>query len=113
MGYKSTDTKKGAEGTGEGDLRSIMVVGEWAAGKLKTESKGQRPRLTRKWVEQNMTGDLSHGGGGSRAVGRGGIKEVVNRVFLEGAGFPRPASFKNIIPEDVFNSEPQNTTWCR
>lgn len=106
-GISPTDTKKGAEGTGEGDLRSIMVVGEWAAGKLKTESKGQRPRLTRKWVEQNMTGDLSHGGGGSRAVGRGGIKEVVNRVFLEGAGFPRPASFKNIIPEDVFNSEPK------
>ncbi|KAB8301370.1 hypothetical protein EYC80_003246 [Monilinia laxa] len=84
-GISPTDTKKGAEGTGE----------------------GQRPRLTRKWVEQNMTGDLSHGGGGSRAVGRGGIKEVVNRVFLEGAGFPRPASFKNIIPDDVFNSEPK------
>ncbi|KAF7872345.1 hypothetical protein EAF04_003268 [Stromatinia cepivora] len=106
-GISPMDSKKGAEGTGEGDLRSIMVVGEWAAGKLKTESKGQRPRLTRKWVEQNMTGDLSHGGGGSRAVGRGGIKEVVNRVFLEGAGFPRPTSFKNIIPDDTFNSEPK------
>lgn len=106
-GISPMDTKKGAEGTGEGDLRSIMVVGEWAAGKLKTESKGQKPRLTRKWVEQNMTGDLSHGGGGSRAVGRGGIKEVVNRVFLEGAGFPRPTSFKNIVPDDAFNSEPK------
>ncbi|ESZ99107.1 hypothetical protein SBOR_0517 [Sclerotinia borealis F-4128] len=106
-GISPMDAKKGGEGTGEGDLRSIMVVGEWAAGKLKTESKGQRPRLTRKWVEQNMTGDLSHGGGGSRAVGRGGTKEVVNRVFLEGAGFPRPTSFKDIIPDDTFNSEPK------
>ncbi|KAF7939442.1 hypothetical protein EAE99_001247 [Botrytis elliptica] len=106
-GISPMDTKKGAEVTGEGDLRSILVVGEWAAGKLRTESKGERPRLTRKWVEQNMTGDLSHGGGGSRAVGRGGIKEVVNRVFLEGAGFPRPTSFKNIVPEDAFNAGPK------
>ncbi|THV51499.1 hypothetical protein BGAL_0109g00270 [Botrytis galanthina] len=106
-GISPMDTKKGAEGTGEGDLRSILVVGEWAAGKLRTESKGERPRLTRKWVEQNMTGDLSHGGGGSRAVGRGGIKEVVNRVFLEGAGFPKPASFKNIVPDDAFNTGPK------
>lgn len=106
-GISPMDTKKGAEGTGEGDLRSILVVGEWAAGKLRAESKGERPRLTRKWVEQNMTGDLSHGGGGSRAVGRGGIKEVVNRVFLEGAGFPRPTSFKNIVPDDVFNTGPK------
>ncbi|KAK6610064.1 sister chromatid cohesion factor [Botrytis cinerea] len=106
-GISPMDTKKGAEGTGEGDLRSILVVGEWAAGKLRTEAKGERPRLTRKWVEQNMTGDLSHGGGGSRAVGRGGIKEVVNRVFLEGAGFPRPTSFKNIVPDDAFNTEPK------
>ncbi|TGO13583.1 hypothetical protein BTUL_0067g00260 [Botrytis tulipae] len=107
-GISPMDTKKGAEGTGEGDLRSILVVGEWAAGKLRTESKGERPRLTRKWVEQNMTGDLSHGGGGSRAVGRGGIKEVVNRVFLEGAGFPRPTSFKNIVPDDAFNTGPKS-----
>ncbi|KAK6606252.1 ATPase [Botrytis cinerea] len=106
-GISPMDTKKGAEGTGEGDLRSILVVGEWAAGKLRTEAKGERPRLTRKWVEQNMTGDLSHGGGGSRAVGRGGIKEVVNRVFLDGAGFPRPTSFKNIVPDDAFNTEPK------
>ncbi|QSZ33540.1 hypothetical protein DSL72_005108 [Monilinia vaccinii-corymbosi] len=106
-GISPMDAKKGVEGTGEGDLRSIMVVGEWVAGKLKTESKGQRPRLTRQWVEKNMADDLSHGGGGSRAVGRGGIKEVVNRVFLEGAGFPRPTSFKNIIPDDLFDSEPK------
>jgi chromosome transmission fidelity protein 18 len=36
-----------------------------------------------------MMSDLSHGGGGARGVGRGGAKEIVNRVFLENAGFPK------------------------
>lgn len=88
-GVSPTESRKGREGTEEGDLRGIMVVGEWAAGKLKASTKDGKARLTRKWVEQNMTSDLSHGGGGARGVGRGGSKEVVNRVFLEGAGFPK------------------------
>jgi chromosome transmission fidelity protein 18 len=88
-GVSPTESRKGREGTGEGDLRGIMVVGEWAAGKLKASTKDGKARLTRKWVEQNMANDLSHGGGGARGVGRGGTKEVVNRVFLEGAGFPK------------------------
>ncbi|TVY34870.1 Chromosome transmission fidelity protein [Lachnellula subtilissima] len=88
-GVSPTESRKGREGTGEGDLRGIMVVGEWAAGKLKASTKDGKARLTRKWVEQNMTNDLSHGGGGARGVGRGGTKDVVNRVFLEGAGFPK------------------------
>lgn len=87
-GITAAESRKGFEGTGEGDLRGIMVVGEWAARKLKSSSHDATPRLTRKWVENNITGDLSHGGSGSRGVGRGGTKEVVNRVFLEGAGFP-------------------------
>lgn len=78
-----------ASGAGEGDLRSLLVVGEWVAGKLKS-SKEAKPKLTRKWVEQNILGELSHGGGGARGVGRGGAKEVVSRVFLTGAGFPKP-----------------------
>jgi chromosome transmission fidelity protein 18 len=78
-----------ASGTGEGDLRSILVVGEWVAAKLKS-SIDREPRLTKKWVEQNMLNSLSHGGGGTRSVGRGGAKEVVSRVFLTGAGFPKP-----------------------
>jgi len=90
-GVSAMESKKGREGAGEGDLRGIMVVGEWAAGKLRAAKKDGSARLTRKWVEQNMMTDLSHGGGGSRGVGRGGAKEVVNRVFLEGAGFPKTA----------------------
>lgn len=88
-GVSAMESRKGKEGTGEGDLRGIMVVGEWAAGKLKAGKKDETVRLTRKWVEQNMMSDLSHGGGGARGVGRGGAKEVVNRVFLENAGFPK------------------------
>ncbi|CAG8978329.1 hypothetical protein HYALB_00005915 [Hymenoscyphus albidus] len=92
-GVSANESRKGRGGTGEGDLRGIMIVGEWAAGKLKAASKDGKARLTKKWVEQNMTSDLSHGGGGARGVGRGGAKEVVNRVFLEGAGFPKPSQY--------------------
>lgn len=88
-GVSTMESRKGKEGAGEGDLRGIMVVGEWAAGKLKAGKKDGAARLTRKWVEQNMMSDLSHGGGGARGAGRGGAKEVVKRVFLENAGFPK------------------------
>lgn len=85
------EARSDASGTGEGDLRSLLVVGEWVAGKLRSSTEA-KPKLTRKWVEQNMLSNLSHGGGGTRGVGRGGVKEVVSRVFLTGAGFPKPAS---------------------
>ncbi|PMD23364.1 hypothetical protein NA56DRAFT_569174 [Hyaloscypha hepaticicola] len=104
-GVNASESRKGREGTGEGDLRGIMVVGEWAAGKLKASTKGGTARLTRKWVEQNMMADLSHGGGGARGVGRGGAKEVVNRVFLEGAGFPK-TGIVNPIP-DITDDQPK------
>jgi chromosome transmission fidelity protein 18 len=104
-GINATESRKGREGTGEGDLRGIMVVGEWAAGKLKASTKDGTARLTRKWVEQNMMSDLSHGGGGARGVGRGGAKEVVNRVFLEGAGFPK-IGIVNPIP-DITDDQPK------
>jgi chromosome transmission fidelity protein 18 len=45
--------------------------------------------LTRRWIEDNVLNDLGHGGGASRSLGRGGAKEVVDRVFKEGAGFPK------------------------
>jgi chromosome transmission fidelity protein 18 len=80
-------------GTGEGDIRGVMVVSEWVAGKLKA-SKAQSsepPRLTRHWVEENIINDLGHGGGAARSLGRGGTKDVVDRVFREGAGFPKQA----------------------
>jgi chromosome transmission fidelity protein 18 len=104
-GVNASESRKGREGTGEGDLRGIMVVGEWAAGKLKASTKDGTARLTRKWVEQNMMSDLSHGGGGARGVGRGGAKEVVNRVFLEGAGFPKTGIINPVA--DITDDQPK------
>ncbi|KAF2719311.1 P-loop containing nucleoside triphosphate hydrolase protein, partial [Polychaeton citri CBS 116435] len=75
-------------GSGEGDMRGIMVVGEWVAGRLRTARAEQREsKLSRKWVEDHLLKDLSYGGGGARSLGRGGPKEIVERVFQEGAGF--------------------------
>lgn len=85
------EARFGSSGTGEGDLRSVLVVGEWVARKLKTDNSS-KPKLTKQWVEQNMTSALGHSGGGARGVGRGGAKEVVSRVFLTGAGFPQPTA---------------------
>jgi len=77
--------------TGEGDLRGILVVGEWVASKLRNtdiSSVTKSARLTRSWVEKNMLENLSHGGGSARGIVCGGAKEAVQRVFQEGAGFP-------------------------
>ncbi|KAH7128575.1 chromosome transmission fidelity protein 18 [Dendryphion nanum] len=78
-------------GTGEGDIRSVMVVGEWVAGRLRAAAakESEAPRLSRRWIEDNILNDLNHGGGAARSLGRGGTKDVVDRVFREGAGFPR------------------------
>jgi chromosome transmission fidelity protein 18 len=45
--------------------------------------------LTKKWVEQHMLKGLSYGGAAARSLGRGGAKEAVERIFMEGAGFPK------------------------
>lgn len=89
------ENRSGSSNTGEGDMRGILVVGQWVAVKLKTmeaSSAISTARLTRTWVEKNMLENLSHGGGSARGIGRGGAKEVVERVFQEGAGFPKLAA---------------------
>lgn len=78
--------------TGDGDLRGILVVGEWAASKMRaraTSDMKDSGRLTKRWVEQHMLEGLSYGGGSARSLGRGGTKDIVERVFAEGAGFPK------------------------
>ncbi|KAJ4350860.1 Chromosome transmission fidelity protein 18 [Ascochyta clinopodiicola] len=86
-------------GTGEGDIRGVMVMAEWVAGRLKSthdlRSK-DRPHLTKKWIEDNFINDLKHGGGAARSLGRGGTKDVVDRVFKEGAGFPKQAETTDV-----------------
>ncbi|KIN08459.1 hypothetical protein OIDMADRAFT_107508 [Oidiodendron maius Zn] len=104
-GVDPLESRKGREGAGEGDLRGVMVVGEWAAGKLRASKKDGTARLTRKWVEQNMVGDLSHGGGSTRGAGRGGVKELVKRVFLEGAGYPKTTI--SISAHEILGEQPK------
>ncbi|KAI9789163.1 MAG: hypothetical protein M1816_006295 [Peltula sp. TS41687] len=100
--WGTTSRREGTSYSGnvEGDLRGILVVAEWVAGKLRASSPtpNSRLRLTRGWVEQNVMGGLSHGGGEARGVGRGGARETVERVFLDGAGFPHTLEPNNIGP---------------
>ncbi|KAK3670378.1 Chromosome transmission fidelity protein 18 [Recurvomyces mirabilis] len=92
-GVSNRKEDRGGNGAGEGDMRGIMVVGEWIAGKLRAEQSATgNARLTRRWVEDNVLRDLSHGGGATRGLGGGGPKDIVERVFQEGAGFPKSSA---------------------
>ncbi|ORY65195.1 uncharacterized protein BCR38DRAFT_368265 [Pseudomassariella vexata] len=83
------EARKGAESNAEGDIRGIMVVGEWVAGRLRSATRNGPLCLTRHWVERNIVHDLAHGGGGARGIGRSNVKDIVGRIFQEGAGFPK------------------------
>lgn len=86
------DAKRGAEGTVEGDLRGVMVVGEWVAARFRSMALGTAiQRLTRQWIESHILGDLSSGAAGARGLGRGNVKDIVSRLFQEGGGFPKQA----------------------
>ena len=86
-------------GAGEGDIRSVLVQGEWVAHKLRASESCGKPRLTRKWVESHVTSGDGQSGTDGRGLGRGGSREVVERVFLEGAGLPNLP--KTASAEDV------------
>ncbi|KAL4753470.1 chromosome transmission fidelity protein 18 [Aspergillus terricola var. indicus] len=75
-----------SSGAAEGDIRSVLVAAEWVAHKLRNESSPPL-RLTRNWLEQRVLADA---GGGSffKGMNRGGVRDIVDRVFTEGAGFP-------------------------
>ncbi|CAJ0549157.1 Ff.00g027700.m01.CDS01 [Fusarium sp. VM40] len=85
------DAKRGAESTVQGDLRGVMVVGEWVAGRFKASSPKGTDRLSRQWLERNVLQDLTNGAGGARGLGRGSVKDIVTRLFQEGGGFPKQA----------------------
>lgn len=92
-----SNRKEGGNGVGttEGDIRSIIVLGEWTATKLRaTTSIGSSScqRLTKRWVEENVLNDLAPDGGAARSLGRGGARDIVDRVFQEGAGFPKTSN---------------------
>ncbi|KAI9167211.1 Chromosome transmission fidelity protein 18 [Paramyrothecium foliicola] len=85
------DAKKGAESTVQGDLRGVMVVGEWVAGRFRSSCLASGQRLTRQWIESNILHDLQSGAAGARGLGRGSVKDIVSRIFQEGGGFPKQA----------------------
>ncbi|SPQ25295.1 9e4c9082-8e05-495f-a77d-4c19522216cf [Thermothielavioides terrestris] len=70
------DAKRGAESNAEGDLRGVMVVGEWVAGRLRAASRDAASNLclTRQWLDTHIMHELAHGGGGARGLGRGGAQ---------------------------------------
>lgn len=101
------DARRGAASTVEGDLRGVMVVGEWVAGRFKSARLNSAvDRLSRQWIEKNIMHDLSSGAAGSRGLGRGSVKDIVTRLFQEGGGFPKQA----LVLADAKNAEEQPKT---
>ncbi|KAL9594783.1 MAG: hypothetical protein Q9219_006842 [cf. Caloplaca sp. 3 TL-2023] len=87
-------------GIGEGDIRGLLVVGEWVAAKFRAhDSTGvTKPiRLTKQWLQQHVLEDLTMNGNATRNLGRGSAKEAVDRIFQHNAGFPKePTSIPSI-----------------
>jgi chromosome transmission fidelity protein 18 len=82
----------GSRGSGEGDIRGILVQGEWVAHKLRAASGAAPPKLTRKWVDAHISTSSSSNSGDGKGMARGGVREVVERIFLEGGGLPSQAA---------------------
>jgi chromosome transmission fidelity protein 18 len=75
--------RQGSRSSGsEGDIRSVVVSAEWVAHKLRNEGASSL-KLTRSWLEQRILGDGSF----FKGLNRGGVRDIVERVFTEGAGF--------------------------
>ena len=81
------DAGSKCRGIGEGDIRSVLVAAEWIARKLKPTGSSKSSTLTKRWLEENILNESSQVYGSSRGFGRG-IREIVERVFMDGAGFP-------------------------
>ncbi|PWY90761.1 hypothetical protein BO70DRAFT_306976 [Aspergillus heteromorphus CBS 117.55] len=75
-----------SSGTAEGDIRSVLVAAEWVAHKLRNECPSTL-RLTRSWLEQKVLSASTGGGAFFKGLNRGGVRDLVERVFTEGAGF--------------------------
>lgn len=85
------DARRGQESTVHGDLRGVMVVGEWVASRFRVSSLSDTHRLTREWIERNILQELANGAAGARGLGRGSVKDIISRLFQEGGGFPKQA----------------------
>lgn len=77
----------GCRGAGEGDVRGVLVQAEWIARKFRSHNDpSSKLRLSRAWVEAHLEG--SQASKSQKGLGRGGIREVIDRLFVEGAGLP-------------------------
>ncbi|KAL7921675.1 hypothetical protein ACQKWADRAFT_294951 [Trichoderma austrokoningii] len=85
------DARRGQESTVQGDLRGIMVIGEWVASQFRVSSMNVTQRLTREWIERNILQELANGAAGARGLGRGSVRDIITRLFQEGGGFPKQA----------------------
>ncbi|KAG8206502.1 Sister chromatid cohesion factor [Trichophyton interdigitale] len=102
-GVSGTRNQALSRGTGEGDIRGILVEAEWVAHKLRYGGFTSSSRLTKLWLERHILHN-QQGSGLSRGLGRGGAKEIVSRVFLDGAGFPHDRQDKQGF-QDPFSRE--------
>jgi chromosome transmission fidelity protein 18 len=75
------------QGSAQGDIRSVLVAAEFVAQKLRNESLPSSLRLTRNWLESRVLNASAEGSSFFKELSRGGVREIVNRVFTEGAGF--------------------------
>ncbi|KAL8765153.1 MAG: hypothetical protein Q9209_007685 [Squamulea sp. 1 TL-2023] len=101
----SRENRSTMPGTGEGDVRGLLIVGEWVAARLlaqEVSSVTQAIRLTGRWIQQNVLKDLSLNGCAARSLGRGDAKEVTERIFQYNAGFPKEP--KNLVIDEELPS---------
>ncbi|OXV06398.1 hypothetical protein Egran_05833 [Elaphomyces granulatus] len=99
------ETGSKCRGIGEGDIRSVLVAAEWIARKLKPTGSSTPSTLTKCWLEENILNESSQVCGSSRGFGRG-VREIVERVFTDGAGFPEAP-----VGSGSFEDNPQTENW--
>ncbi|RJE27187.1 Chromosome transmission fidelity protein [Aspergillus sclerotialis] len=61
------------------------AAAEWVAHKLRNENAPSL-KLTKNWLEQRVLGG-SEGGSFFKSLNRGGVRDIVDRVFTDGGGF--------------------------
>ncbi|RMD42304.1 hypothetical protein DV735_g2832, partial [Chaetothyriales sp. CBS 134920] len=95
LGSRSSSSSSTAGGAGEGDIRGVLVNAEWIAHKFRARnasSSDRRPRLTRNWVDSHLAAasasSTSASTSSAKGLGRGGVREVIDRIFIDGAGLP-------------------------
>lgn len=103
-GLSASRDRGNTKGANDGDIRGVLVEAEWIAHKLRSGGSSSSARLTKRWLEQHVIRTSSEGNL-SRGLGRAGTKEIVERVFLDGAGFPydrrSAGTFKDPFSKDT------------